>query len=34
MDTGPMIAMSLGLLTIWVLMISAMVATWNMRDRG
>ncbi len=31
-DTGAIIAMSLGLVTIWTLMISAMVATWNMRD--
>ncbi len=31
MDTGPIIAMGFGLVTIWVLMISAMVATWNSR---
>ncbi len=33
MDAGAIVAMSFGLVTIWVLMISAMVATWNMRDR-
>ena len=31
METGPFIAMVLGLLTIWVLMISAIVATWKYR---
>ncbi len=32
LETGAIVAMSLGLVTIWTLMISAMVATWNMRD--
>jgi len=33
MGTGAIIAMSFGLVTIWTLMISAMVATWIMRDK-
>lgn len=28
MDAGPAIAMAIGLSTIWVLMISGIVATW------
>ncbi len=33
LDTGAIVAMSFGLVTIWTLMISAMVATWTMRDK-
>ena len=33
LDTGAIVAMGFGLVTIWTLMISAMIATWTMHDK-